>query len=237
MHLVVPPLRNTTSHVRPAGGSARAGSATNHIVATASPRTRIMSGTTGLGSTAGTLARARATGRPLTSRTADFAADTYATSAVCRPHHCPVRGTWGRCRDRWGDRVARVESLPRGSAAARLTRGNVGERRAPFGDIARAVLQSRPLVLRVALLGVQLNERTGRGKSPGTRRGPVTLFVTSCVSSQFPRCSFSARAYSRRAAANPAREQTPRMERSDWRLTICEPWSRSRRTRPAGAGT
>lgn len=92
MHLVVPPLRNTTSHVRRGGGCSRAGSATNHIVATASPRTRIMSGTTGLGSPAGSLARARATARPLTSSTADFAADTYATSAVCRLHPCPVRG-------------------------------------------------------------------------------------------------------------------------------------------------
>ena len=91
MHLVVPPLRNTTSHVRRGGGCSRAGNATNHIVATASPRTRIMSGTTGLGSPAGSLARARATARPLTSSTADFAADTYATSAVCRLHPCPVR--------------------------------------------------------------------------------------------------------------------------------------------------
>ena len=40
MHLVVPFSRNTTSHVRPGGGSSSAGSATNHIVATASPRTR-----------------------------------------------------------------------------------------------------------------------------------------------------------------------------------------------------
>ena len=97
MHLVVPPLRNTTSHVRPGGGSSRAGSATNHIVATASPRTRIMSGTTGLGSLSGPLARARATARPLTSSTADFAADTYATSAVCRPEPCPVWGTRQCC--------------------------------------------------------------------------------------------------------------------------------------------
>ena len=92
MHVVAPPLRNTTSHVRPAGLSS-AGSTTNHIVATASPRTRIMSGTTGLGSLARRSESARPYARPLTPSTADLAADTYATSAVCSPCLCPVWGT------------------------------------------------------------------------------------------------------------------------------------------------
>ena len=92
MHAVVPPLRNTTSQVLPAGLS-RAGSATNHIVATASPRTRIMSGTTGLGSLAGRSDRTRPYASPLTPSTAGLAADTYATSAVCSPCLCPVWGT------------------------------------------------------------------------------------------------------------------------------------------------
>ena len=92
MQLVVPPLRNTTSQVRPAGLSS-AGSATNHIVATASPRTRIMSGTTGLGSLARRSETARPYARPLMPSTAGLAADTYATSAVCSPCPCPVWGT------------------------------------------------------------------------------------------------------------------------------------------------
>jgi len=91
MHLVAPPLRNTTSHVRLGGGSARAGSATNHIVATASTRTRIKSGTTGLGSPACPLERSLPKTSPLTPGTADLAADTYAPSAVCRLHPCPAR--------------------------------------------------------------------------------------------------------------------------------------------------
>ena len=92
MHLVVPPLRNMTSQVRPAGLSS-AGSTTNHIVATVSPRTRIMSGTTGLWSLARGSERARPYARPLMPGTAGLAADTYATSAVCSPCQCPVWGT------------------------------------------------------------------------------------------------------------------------------------------------
>ena len=96
IHLVVPPLRNTTSHVRPGGGSARVGSATNHIVATASPRTRIMSGTTGLGSLACPLARS-ATANPLTPTT-PLAADTYPASTVCSSYRCPAWGYAGSNR-------------------------------------------------------------------------------------------------------------------------------------------
>jgi len=39
--------------------------------------------------------------------------------------------------------------------------GDVGQRRAPFGHVARQVLERRSLVLRVALLGVQLDELAG----------------------------------------------------------------------------
>ena len=39
--------------------------------------------------------------------------------------------------------------------------GDVGQRRAPFGQVARQVPERRPLVLRVALLRVQLDELAG----------------------------------------------------------------------------
>ena len=93
-HLVVPPLRNTTSQVRPGGDSSRAGSATNQIVATASPRTRIMSGTTGLGSLVGPREPTLPNATPLTPTT-PLAADTYPASTVCSSHRYPDRGTPG----------------------------------------------------------------------------------------------------------------------------------------------
>jgi hypothetical protein len=42
--------------------------------------------------------------------------------------------------------------------------GDIGERRAPFGEVAGEVLQRRSLVLRVAVLGVELDEPTGVGE-------------------------------------------------------------------------
>ena len=47
------------------------------------------------------------------------------------------------------------------SAAIWATSASVG---LPFRHVAAEVLQRRSLVLRVALLGVQLNERTGLGE-------------------------------------------------------------------------
>ena len=49
-------------------------------------------------------------------------------------------------------------------AALRENRGDLGDvaqRRAPLGHVARQVLERRPLVLPVALLGVQLDQLTG----------------------------------------------------------------------------
>ena len=59
---------------------------------------------------------------------------------------------------------------------------------------------------------------TPTGRSLATPRVPVTLLVTSCVSSQSPRSRFSARRYSRRAAATP----TKTMDAADGakRLTV-----------------
>ena len=93
IHLVVPPLRNTTSHVRPGGGSARAGSATNHIVATASPRTRIMSGRQGWGRS-----RVRSRGRvqkQIRSPQLPPSPQTRTQRRQYAPYRCPARGTPG----------------------------------------------------------------------------------------------------------------------------------------------
>ena len=84
-HLVDPDLWTITSHVRSVrGGLARAGSATNHVVATASPMTRIRSGSTLLA----------ALGRSSTETPAPpyacLAADTSGASARREVASCPV---------------------------------------------------------------------------------------------------------------------------------------------------
>ena len=65
-----------------------------------------MSGTTGLGSLARPLERSLPKASPLTTCTADLAADTYAPSAVCSLTSAPV----GVLRRATGRRISNAES-------------------------------------------------------------------------------------------------------------------------------
>lgn len=86
-HLVDPDARTNTSHDRSArAGLSSAGSATNQMVATASPMTRTRSGSTLLGSLERSFATATP-GRPC----ACLAADTSVGSAGAGVDSCPVR--------------------------------------------------------------------------------------------------------------------------------------------------
>ena len=88
--------------------------------------------------------------------------------------------------------------------------GDVAQRRAPLGHVARQVLERRPLVLRVALLGVQLDQLAGLLSEMNANSNAACSALVRFLAAR-ARCSRAPGRPSEARTDDPPQEESPRL--------------------------